>query len=640
MKRMRKTTTTTTATCSQDELDEICNKLVAGKSVDVQLPEYGRLHIERFLPFICVYRRPEDDADVGTDSLITGEASYLLISDAPSQRRAQNRILYTLASRISGHFNAVLIIEIWSGGRSSDETTSETASKGPGFKISTLKKKPPTRTVEALERSLRALKLNKRAAKVAIAYGDACAPDGMAPLLTPQQTETLNCFQIGIEVDPIYQDPQSGAVFPILLRMLHRALSRSVRRAFFDFSRSHTTYRSANYLSFGTRKLVAAVRNVDRKLAEIANSFDLLVFVTPINVESAWADFQGAKFERTPTFYYRPRPIDPSFVKRKLYEIVLERVEDPTLAHLFRIKRRELDRQLTMLEERGTYKFFCGSLQLYGPLKSDFVAIARDAATRLARDAGSGGEQATIDAEAFAAQAREEIDYYRGKCPDFSGRVDVRDDTVGLIVSGDVLLVGREFRVPALRAEALIHHEIGTHILTRYNGQAQPFQQLQIGLPGYEELQEGLAVLAEYLVGGLSSGRLRLLAGRVLAARSLIDGATFIETFRLLSDTYDFEKRSAFTITARIYRGGGFIKDAIYLRGLVYVLDYLRNGGDIAPLFVGKIAAENLSFIKELTYREIFRPIPLQPRYMERRDVHERLQRLKGGLSLLDLVAE
>ena len=37
------------------------------------------------------------------------------------------------------------------------------------------------------------------------------------------------------------------------------------------------------------------------------------------------------------------------------------------------------------------------------------------------------------------------------------------------------------------------------------------------------------------------------------------------------------EERTAFTITARIYRGGGFIKDAVYFRGLLFVMDYLSR---------------------------------------------------------------
>ena len=84
-------------------------------------------------------------------------------------------------------------------------------------------------------------------------------------------------------------------------------------------------------------------------------------------------------------------------------------------------------------------------------------------------------------------------------------------------------------------------------MLTYYNGRAQPFRQLYSGLAGYDALQEGLAVLAEYLVGGLTRPRLRLLAARVLAAQSVTDGASFVDCFRQL-EGQGFDQRTAFGI--------------------------------------------------------------------------------------------
>ena len=84
------------------------------------------------------------------------------------------------------------------------------------------------------------------------------------------------------------------------------------------------------------------------------------------------------------------------------------------------------------------------------------------------------------------------------------------------MVSNGNLFIGKRVKIPESRAEALIQHEVGTHVLTYINGKNQPFQQLYCGLSGCDELQEGLAVLSEYLVGGLSPPRLRLLAGRVI----------------------------------------------------------------------------------------------------------------------------
>src|SRR5690606_3852898 len=104
----------------------------------------------------------------------------------------------------------------------------------------------------------------------------------------------------------------------------------------------------------------------------------------------------------------------------------------------------------------------------------------------------------------------------------------------GMMVSKDVLYISESATIRRDRVQPLLHHEIGTHLLTYFNGRRQPFRQLYAGFAGYEELQEGLAILAEFLVGGLTRNRLRTLAGRVLAVNAVVQGASFVETFRLL----------------------------------------------------------------------------------------------------------
>jgi uncharacterized protein (TIGR02421 family) len=159
-------------------------------------------------------------------------------------------------------------------------------------------------------------------------------------------------------------------------------------------------------------------------------------------------------------------------------------------------------------------------------------------------------------------------------------------------------------------------------------------------MANYEPLQEGLAVLAEYLVGGLDQNRLRLLAGRVLAIHYLTSGADFVETFRELNQCWGFYRYPAFNITMRVYRGGGYTKDAVYLGGLVQVLGYLASGGDIEPLYLGKIALEHLSFIEELRWRKILKPVTMRPLFLDHPDAKERLGRLRKGCALLDLIKE
>ena len=138
------------------------------------------------------------------------------------------------------------------------------------------------------------------------------------------------------------------------------------------------------------------------------------------------------------------------------------------------------------------------------------------------------------------------------------------------------------------RVEPLLHHEVGTHVVTYQNGARQPQTLLTIGLPGYDETQEGLAVLAEYLTGGLDPRRSRVLAARVVAVGKMLDGAGFLDIFESLRADHRMPARTAWSIAIRVVVGGGSVKDAIYLRGITRILDALAEGSRLDVLLVGK----------------------------------------------------
>jgi uncharacterized protein (TIGR02421 family) len=291
-----------------------------------------------------------------------------------------------------------------------------------------------------------------------------------------------------------------------------------------------------------------------------------------------------------------------------------------------------------MLEDRNLPQFFLGNLQLYGGISNELKSLAEEMLLRINPHSRNGLKKDFVDAETFAERAEKEFQYYRQQYPLMTAKTEIRSDIVGLMVVSGNLLIGKNSKIPVSRIEALIQHEIGTHVLTYYNGKFQPFRQLYCGLPGYEELQEGLAVLAEYLVGGLSKPRLRLLAGRVISSSLMTDGATFIDTFRELNHTYGFNKRTAYNITVRTFRGGGLTKDAVYLRGLVQLLGYLQEGGLLEPLFIGKIALEHIPVIQELRWRKVLKPFPMRPRYTNNAEFSQKLSILRNTKSVLNLI--
>jgi uncharacterized protein (TIGR02421 family) len=412
----------------------------------------------------------------------------------------------------------------------------------------------------------------------------------------------------------------------------------AVRRALFDFTIGNTTHQPPHFHALGRRAVIKAVWDVDRMLAESSDAFDFLLQVTPLNGEQAWNEFQRKKFERAPAFHYRPLPAEPLVLKRNLYRAPVERIEDPALAMIFREKLDDIERQITMLQDRNTPRFLHESIQQYGGVEAELFALALEILHAIPPKSRDGSTAQTVNAQQFADRAREEIEHFRRQLPEIGATVGLRSDVTGLMVSRGNLLVSTRSQIPVSRVEALIQHEVGTHVLTYYNGKAQRLRHLYTGFAGYDALQEGLAVLSEYLVGGLSKPRLRLLAARVVAARSMIDGATFVECFRELDGVHGFSQRTAFVVTMRTFRGGGLTKDAVYLRGLGQILDYLSSGETLEPLFIGKIAANHIPIVNELRWRGVLREPPLTPRYMSDPAAIERLHRLQRGASVIDLL--
>lgn len=382
-----------------------------------------------------------------------------------------------------------------------------------------------------------------------------------------------------------------------------------------------------------TEQLAPAL-DIDARLTEIERSLNLLLNTTPVNAAEAWTDFERGDFGSTPTLRLRPLEFEPDLVRRELYNLEIENVTDPALHTLFRAKRDEIARQITALEDRDTSRFVYGSLQLYGGVAPPLASVAEELLETIPAQAPS---HHSVTAGAFAEAARAEFERYRAVYPDFPSYVEVRDDVSELMVSFGRLLIPESATIRADRVEPLLHHEVGTHVVTYQNGARQPLTLLTIGLPGYDETQEGLAVLAEYLAGGLDPRRLRVLAARVVAVGKMLDGAEFLEIFESLRSEHQIPTRTAWSIAIRVVVGGGSVKDAIYLRGITRILESLAEGSSLDVLFVGKFALDHIPLIQDLLDREVLEAPWVRPRWLDVPGAQERLDRLRAGMSVTDL---
>ena len=88
----------------------------------------------------------------------------------------------------------------------------------------------------------------------------------------------------------------------------------------------------------------------------------------------------------------------------------------------------------------------------------------------------------------------------------------------------------------------------------------------------------------------------------------------------------------------RVYRGGGFAKDAIYLRGLLQVLRHLETGGSLTPLWMGKISAEHLTAVEELRARGLLKAPVIQPTFLSTEAVRHKLKKAMSGISPMEMI--
>lgn len=597
----------------------VCEKLEQGLPVHQKLPKGGLISIEKVLPFICVHRFKSPDEHFS--GLLKTQASYLIVEESVDI----SSLLEAISKTISKKLNSFLILELW---------PIRVDHKGK-FEIFCPDKRAPA-TVAALHKGFGEFEDIYPNASSEVIATEERHPKNLTSLLTIDVAKKVGALIIGIAIPVIYEKRESQEIYTLFYRRFVSKFSEVIKRAAYEFVRVQTANPFNHYLMLGKTQLDAVTKKADRELAKISEGMSFLLRTTPVNSTSQWRKFEKKKYKEPPAFNYRLIALDPELKKRKLYDLPIDKVEDPTISYILRDKRLEIEKQLTMLEERGTDNFRYIGESLYGTIQEKVLLGARS----ILKKYPTGEDPSDLDrfdCHEFAEQVRPEMEYYQNQFPDIKLSLEIRKDVAGIMVSKSKLLISDQFSLDARRCDALIQHELGTHILTYCNGRSQPLKQLYAGFAGYDKLQEGLAVFVEYLVGGLTKNRLRLLAGRVLAAESLIQGANFIETFDLLHHTHNFTPRVSYYITMRIYRGGGLTKDAVYLAGLIDVIDYVKSGKDLGLLYTGKFNTNHIELIEELLYRGVLKK-PVLPLYLERQSVQQCLKAMPKNLELTDLL--
>ncbi|WP_157111642.1 flavohemoglobin expression-modulating QEGLA motif protein [Nonlabens spongiae] len=587
-----------------------------------EIPEGGFIHFEPSLPFLYIYRNKTNDA--GTRRLVKSGASFLIIGN--TEAYSYGVLINKLSETMTRKHNAFLLVDIYSGIKGSTD-----------FKIHAPKSGLPA-SIEALKHELHKIKVSENAPYLGVTVdSDEVHIDGVN-VIPCDEDDILKCGAafIHVEVPPVYRNA-NGTLFPVFFRRFRDHFSRALQKAIFEFVRVQTTSGIPSYTALGKRSVHKELYKIDEELTAIESSYSLLMLVAPVNINEIRKTFFESGFKEVPDYHYRLLPIDPDKLKRKLFNLRIDEIDDPALAFLYNEKREELEKQLSMLKERGTRNFFYSSIRLFQGVDKDLKKEAEDILSVLVEEP-EGNSDELMNAQQFKELAFKEFNYFKKQDPQFEGKVHLKDDLNIMMVSQGEFYLPLNTKLTQLDANALLQHEIGTHVLTYYNGSKQPLSQLRTGLADYDTMQEGLAVMAEFLCGSLTANRLRTLAGRVIAGDALVQGCSFTEMFDLLKNTHGFSKERAFNIVSRMFQGGGFLKDIVYLKGFVQLRHYLNTGGDLELLLAGKFALHHVNIIKELVERKVLVKPAIKPRYLEMNCFKNQMKEINAGTYLAQMI--
>lgn len=338
----------------------------------------------------------------------------------------------------------------------------------------------------------------------------------------------------------------------------------------------------------------ASILELDQTLYELVGKINILDGINPLNYAEQKQAFFACNYSSQPQFSYQHNPIDPFKLKRQLFNLPIDNIVDDDLQQLYLAVVDSYVDKIDQFKSIGSREFLYDSLRYYGEPSDKDIRNA-NFILHLPEEDDTDAE-IVLNADDLQKLLEEFANQENYQC---NLKID-NSMIANALVSGTTIKINAHAMVSKTEALALCHHELGVHLLTTLNSRKQPLKILSLGCPVSTMTQEGLAILSEYLSGFMTIKRLKTLALRSLAVESMIKEENFRNTFLLLKEHHHIEENLAFTITARVYRGGGLTKDYLYLQGFHQVLNAYETAKDFNNLLAGKTSIEFLPLISRL----------------------------------------
>lgn len=321
-----------------------------------------------------------------------------------------------------------------------------------------------------------------------------------------------------------------------------------------------------------------------------------LYYITPINLTSEKKKFfrlysKGKRYN--PVFSYRKIRFDPRKIRSEIKYLKNYSGHNREIIRNFALMA---ERYLSLILSIGKSEFTKNSISVFSKPDRKVIEYSRN----ILKNVKKSDEKEYITAQEIEKILKEKLNKYEWEVQlnnNLTTRIQLdRTNHIMYIKSGS-LFSDRDVK-------KIIVHEIDTHIKRNYNNN-KFIKPLFRNCFNYIETEEGLATKNEEINGCLNHMSIRSYAARVLAVDWALEN-NFYDVFEKIK-SLGFSNEHSFLLTSRVKRGltntelnGAFTRDHIYMSGKLKIDDFLKKGGNLEQLFLGKIGIKDVIHLKKI----------------------------------------
>lgn len=355
------------------------------------------------------------------------------------------------------------------------------------------------------------------------------------------------------------------------------------------------------------------IQNVDKKLHEINSGIRLLARLKPINLSE-----ERRRFFKNPTsspkFMYRRDDGSIRSLRAELKRIP-RTVEHP-LMPLYHKKIEELSSKLSLIDSVGSREIEIHSRMIYG----DVTTIEyEDALSFVSRPLSITDQSKKLSIDETVVR----LERYLREKKLAKWKIKLLQSTTAdmQINKQNVILINEKVKFSENRLQALITHEIETHIYRLENGREQPYKLFEQGTARYLQTEEGLAIYNQNKLGITLGEKERWPALNVIAIH-MGKSMSFAELFLYLREKISVDRETAWKICTKVKRGlqntsehAVFTKDLVYYTGFRIIEQLVQEQGEasLQKLYVGKIGVDDTYIIEKIKMQKP----KLLPQYLQ-----------------------